>query len=460
MSRGPIVVVGLSHKSAPVEVREKLAVPAEELPQVLRALTHDPYVGEAMFLSTCNRVEAYVSPRAGSGATPEQLAHAVRKVFEARVGVNAKIDPGHLYEREGEEAVRHIFRVAASLDSMVLGEPQILGQVKDAFDAATEHQALGHFLGRCVHRAFTVAKRVRTETQLGAGTVSISSVAVDLAKRIFGDLTDHVVLLVGAGEMAEAAAKSLGKGAKAIRVCNRSLPRAAELAAQFGGAASTLDTLEQELLLADVVVTSTGSSTFVITKEMVKRAMKARKGRTLFFVDISVPRNVDPQIHEIDNVYVFNVDDLEGQVRDAMKARTSEVAAAEQIVTTELAEFRIWARGLAVAPTVVALRARTRAVLTTELELTLGSRLRHLPEGDRAALTQMIESATNKLMHTPTTRLKQASVEEDGPDMVRALTHLFDLPEPHEEAPNDTASGKDVGQAAQDDSDDKAPQTH
>ena len=459
MSRGPIVVVGLSHKSAPVEVREKLAVPAEELPQVLHALTHDFHVGEAMFLSTCNRVEAYVSPRSGSGATPEQLAHAVRKVFEARVGTNARIDPGHLYERQGEDAVRHIFRVAASLDSMVLGEPQILGQVKDAYDAATEQQALGHFLGRCVHRAFTVAKRVRTETQLGAGTVSISSVAVDLAKRIFGDLADHVVLLVGAGEMAEAAAKSLGKGAKAIRVCNRSLPRAAELAAQFGGSASTLDTLEQELLLADVVVTSTGSTTFVITKEMVKRAMKARKGRTLFIVDISVPRNVDPQIHEIDNVYVFNVDDLEGQVREAMKARKSEVAAAEKIVSAELDEFRTWARGLAVSPTVVALRARTRAVLVTELERTLGSRLRHLPEGDRAALAQMIESATNKLMHTPTTRLKQASAEEDGPDMVRVLSHLFDLPERDEDAPKDSASTKDVEKDTQD-GDDKAPQTH
>jgi glutamyl-tRNA reductase len=309
-----------------------------------------------------------------------------------------------------------------------------------------------------VHRAFTVAKRVRTETQLGAGTVSISSVAVDLAKRIFGDLADHTVLLVGAGEMAEAAAKSLGKGAKAIRVCNRSLPRAAELASQFGGAASTLESLEQELLLADVVVTSTGSTTFVITKDMVKRAMKARKGRTLFFVDISVPRNVDPEIHEIDNVYVFNVDDLESQVREAMKARKGEVTAAENIVAGELSEFATWARGLTVAPTVVALRARTRAVLTTELERTLSSRLRHLPEGDRAALAQMIESATNKLMHTPTTRLKQASVDDDGVDMVKVLTHLFDLPEhAHEEpVPKEPQSQKDVTKA----NPDKAPQTH
>jgi glutamyl-tRNA reductase len=448
--RGPIVVVGLSHKSAPVEIREKLAVAETELPAVLSELMAHAHVGEAMFLSTCNRVEAYVAPKRGD-ATASELAHAVKSVFAARTG-SARVDETHLYDREGEEAVRHIFRVAASLDSMVLGEPQILGQVKDAYDVAVENNALGHFLGRCVHRAFSVAKRVRTETALGAGTVSISSVAVDLAKRIFGDLTDHTVLLVGAGEMAEAAAKSLGKGAKSIRVCNRSLPRAAELAAQFGGAASKLEALEDELTLADVVVTSTGSPTFVITRDMVKRVMKARKGRTLFFVDIAVPRNVDPEIHKIDNVYVFNVDDLEGQVKEAMKARKAEVTAAEAIVAKELDEFRVWSRGLDVAPTIVALRAKTKAVLTTELERSLGGRLKHLTEGDRAALAQMMESATNKLLHMPTTRLKQAASGEDGSaDLVRAAQHLFDLPDVAEREEDDDAEESGVTRTGSDD---------
>jgi glutamyl-tRNA reductase len=329
---------------------------------------------------------------------------------------------------------------------MVLGEPQILGQVKDAYDAAVAAGALRSHLSRCVHRAFTVAKRVRTETQLGAGTVSISSVAVDLAKRIFGDLADHNVLLVGAGEMAEQAAKALGKGAKSIHVCNRSFERAATLAAQFGGTAAPLDQLEMELVVSDVVVASTSSKTYVITRDLVKRVMKARKGRTLFFVDIAVPRNVDPEVHKLDNVYVFNVDDLEQEVAENMKARQNEVAQAERIVETELGEWRSWARGLNVNPVIVALRAKTRGVLVAELERSLGGRLKHLNESDRAALMQMVESATNKLLHAPTTRLRSAAAANDGTELVRAAQHLFDLPE----APPAEASTKDAGATGDD----------
>ena len=274
-----------------------------------------------------------------------------------------------------------------------------------------------------------MAKRVRTETQLGAGTVSISSVAVDLARKIFGDLGESTVLLVGAGEMAEAAAKSLGKGAKAMRVCNRSFDRGAALARDFGASAAPWETLEQELALADVVVASTASPTFVITRDMVKRAMKVRRGKTLFIIDIAVPRNVEPAVHKIDNVYVFNVDDLEQQVAEGMKSRHVEASAAETIVAQELSEFRTWARGLDVQPSIVALRAKTRAVLMAELERTVGGRLKHLTEGDRSALAQMMESATNKLLHAPTTRLKASAATEASADFVGALRHLFDLPE-------------------------------
>ncbi|HEY2509916.1 MAG TPA: glutamyl-tRNA reductase, partial [Polyangiaceae bacterium] len=229
-----IVVVGLSHKSAPVDVREKFATGADVLPQVLARLSSRRELSEVMFLSTCNRVEVMASAEKASDA--RAASRAIRESLQeyAGLGSAAELEP-YLYVRDGMEAVRHIFRVSASLDSMVLGEPQILGQVKDAFDAATSAGTLKHYLGRCVNRAFTVAKRVRTETALGAGTVSISSVAVDLARKIFGDLSDHAVLLVGAGEMAEAAAKSLGKGARSVHVCNRSFDRAAALAAQFGG---------------------------------------------------------------------------------------------------------------------------------------------------------------------------------------------------------------------------------
>ena len=429
-----IVVVGLSHRTAPVELREKFAMGGDALPEVLARLAGREELKEVLFLSTCNRVEVFAlaeaNPSLPASETAERAVRAIRRVLAEHGQVEHEDAlAAVLYEKVGDEAVRHIFRVAASLDSMVLGEPQILGQVKDAYDAAVAAGTLGNFLGRCVHRAFTVAKRVRTETQLGAGTVSISSVAVDLARKIFGDLGESTVLLVGAGEMAEAAAKSLGKGAKAMRVCNRSFDRGAALARDFGASAAPWETLEQELAIADVVVASTASPTFVITKDMVKRAMKVRRNKTLFIVDIAVPRNVEPAVHKIDNVYVFNVDDLEQQVAEGMKSRHVEASAAETIVAQELSEFRTWARGLDVQPSIVALRAKTRAVLMAELERTVGGRLKHLTEGDRAALAQMMESATNKLLHAPTTRLKASAATEASADFVGALRHLFDLPE-------------------------------
>jgi glutamyl-tRNA reductase len=440
-----IVALGLSHRSAPVAVREKFAASADVLPLVLARLASRTELAEVMFLSTCNRVEVLAC--AAKSASEADATRAISEVIREHAGLAsaAEIQP-YVYVRSGVDAVRHIFRVSASLDSMVLGEPQILGQVKDAYDAATAAGALKSYLGRCVHRAFTVAKRVRTQTALGAGTVSISSVAVDLARKIFGDLSNHAVLLVGAGEMAEAAAKSLGKGARSIRVCNRSFDRAAALAAQFGGSAAPLESLADELTIADVVVTSTGSPTFVVTRDMVKRAMKARKGRTLFFIDIAGPRNVEPSVHGIDNVYVYNVDDLEHQVAEGMKARHAEVAAAERIVEAEVAEFQTWSRGLDVQPAVVALRAKTRAVLFAELEKSLGTRLKHLGDADRAALTQMMESSVNKLLHAPTTRLKASAADGAAADFVDALKHLFDLPEHASIAPP-RPSGDDVAKA-------------
>jgi glutamyl-tRNA reductase len=361
--------------------------------------------------------------RAGLGAIREELAR------HGGVTQDAELAP-YLYDKRGDEAVAHVFRVAASLDSMVLGEPQILGQVKDAYDAALAAGALKGMLGRCMSRAFAVAKRVRTETAIGAGSVSIASVAVDLAKRIFGDLGAHGVLLLGAGDMAEAAARSLSKGARSVRICNRSFDRAAALAGVMQASAARWDELDQELVVADVVVASTASRTPVVTRDMVKRAMKARKGRTLFFVDIAVPRNVEPAVHGIDNVYVFNVDDLEKEVARGLEARHGEAAAAEKIVDDEVKQFLAWTRGLEVQPTVVAMRTKARAVLLAELERSLGGRLKHLTEGDRAALTQMMESAVNKLLHAPTTKLKARAAEgDDAGELAAAMRYLFDLQE-------------------------------
>jgi glutamyl-tRNA reductase len=427
----PIVVIGLSHKTAPIDVRERFAAGKEILPEILARLMQKPDLEEAMFLSTCNRVEIIAMPKRSvppDEATP-LASRAIREALREHIGASSvDVLADWLYERSGDDAVRHIFRVASSLDSMVLGEPQILGQVKSAYDAAVAAGALRSHLARCVRRAFTVAKRIRTETQLGTGAVSISSIAVDLAKRIFGDLSGSTVLLVGAGEMAEAAAKSLGKSARAMRVCNRNFERAANLASAFGGAAAPLDQLEAELVISDVVVTSTAASHFVITRDLVKRVMKQRKGRTLFFIDIAVPRNVEPLVHELDNTYVFNIDDLEQEVRENMKARKHEVVAAEAIVEEEMHDWSAWARSLEVTPMVVALRARTRGMLMAELERTLHGRLKHLGEADRAALFQMMESATNKLLHAPTTRLKATAQSSDACDLVEALVDLFDLP--------------------------------
>ncbi len=447
-----ILVVGLSHRTAPVEVRERFAATAEAMPAILAQLMAREELSEALFLATCNRVEV-VAMAHGDGARVDAASTAIRDELALYGGARDgdAIAP-YLYEKRGDEAVRHVFRVAASLDSMVLGEPQILGQVKEAYDAALAAGALRGNLGRCVSRAFSVAKRVRSETALGNGSVSISSVAVDMARRIFGDLGDHAVLLLGAGEMAEAAARSLGKDARAVRICNRSFDRAAVLASEMKASAVPWEGLEAELAQADVVVASTASQRAIVTPETVKRVMKARKGRTLFFVDIAVPRNVDPVVHAIDNVYVYDVDDLEREVARGMKARHGEVDAAEKIVGEELAQYMLWMRGLEVQPTVVAMRAKTRAVLFSELERSLGGRLKHLPDGDRAALTQMLESAVNKLLHAPTTRLKARAAEAgDASELASAVRYLFDLQEIGPGAKEDRGAESDAADGAEDD---------
>ncbi|HSY25393.1 MAG TPA: glutamyl-tRNA reductase [Polyangiaceae bacterium] len=435
-----ILVVGLSHRTAPVQIRERLAAGAEALPAVLARLASREELAEAMFLSTCNRVEVIALAHGEAGI--DEARRAICEELAAHGGATSgeELVP-YLYEKRGDEAVRHIFRVAASLDSMVLGEPQILGQVKDAYEAAAGAGTLSGLLARCMSRAFAVAKRVRTETAIGAGSVSISSVAVDLARRIFGDLADRTVLLLGAGEMAEAAARSLVKGARALRICNRNFDRAAALASELHAAAVPWDDLGEELTSADVVVASTASSTYVVTRDLVKRAMKARKGRTLLLVDIGVPRNIDPAAHGIDNVYVFNVDDLEQEVARGMQARQAQVTAAEAIVAEELAQFLSWRRALEVAPTLVAMRTKTRALFLAELERSLGGRLRHLTEGDRLALTQMLDSAVNKLLHTPTTKLKARAAEgDDAGELAAAVRFLFDLQEAVTAEPSRTAT--------------------
>jgi glutamyl-tRNA reductase len=430
-----VLIVGLSHKTTELALREKFSVSKAQVPALLQELRDSGVVAEALCLSTCNRMELLLRPESvsldtphlGAGSEAVSLAsQAARKLLRKLSGLPS-VD-AFAYEHTGVDAIRHLLRVATSLDSLVVGEPQILGQLKESFELASQGGYVGSQLGRCITHAFHVAKRVRNETTIGEGSISVSSVALELARGVFGSLKQSSVLLVGAGEMAEAAARALGKDAAGIRVCNRSLERAAELAAKFHGTASTLESLEQELTLADVVITSTAATHYIVTRDLVQRVMKARKGRTLLFVDIAVPRNVDPEVHRVNNVFAFNVDDLQQQTQATAVAREKAVSQAEQIIETELEDFLRWTKGLRVQPILLALRARTKAILSSELDRTLAGKLAHLPDADKAVLLKMMESATNKLLHAPTTRLKQSAETEEGQHMARMAEQLFDVP--------------------------------
>jgi glutamyl-tRNA reductase len=421
-----IVVVGLSHKNAPIEVREKLAVSRGAVPGVLARLTGHRAVGEALVLSTCNRVEIYAAAR-GRGATEAELAEASRAALSVLEDLGGQGVLPWLVNEVGKSAVLHLFRVAASLDSLVVGEPQILGQLKDAIELAREHKTLGATLGNAMHRAVRVGKRVRTETAIGEGQVSVSSVAIDLARNIFGDLEGHTAALIGAGEMAEAASKLLVRAGARLHIVNRSPERARALAAEVGGEPRPWCDLERTLVEADIVVSSTASPGYVITQDLMKGVRKARRGRSLFLIDIAVPRDVDPKVNKLDNVYLYDVDDLSQIVNESLEGRAAEAARAAAIAEEEARGFEAWTREQALTPAIVALRARIRAVLEAELARSLAGKLRHLPPADREALGVMLDAATNKFLHRPVTRLRGLAGDPRAEDYVEALRDLFEV---------------------------------
>ena len=431
----PLIVVGVSYRSASVAVRERVAVASEERHAVLQQMRDGNAIHEAMLVSTCNRVEVYAAGR-------DLLLARDRAISMLTSRAPGEDLRPHIYERRGREAVHHIFRVASSLDSLVVGEPQILGQVKEAYEAAAAAEVLGSVLGRAVNKAFHVAKRVRTETALGAGQVSVASVAVDLARKIYSDLSGREVLLLGAGEIAESAARALkAAGATKILIANRSFERAEALANLIEGASPrSLGELPGLLEHADIVLVSTGAAGFVVTREMAAIAVKRRRGRPLFFVDVAVPRNVDPRVHDLDNCYRYDVDDLEQIVAAGMAGRKQEADVAERLVLTEVDAFVTWAKQLEVTPTIVALRERVRSTLAAELDRTLGSRLKHLPDEDRKALGVMLDAAVNKLLHAPTRVLKGAKDDPDGDAILAAVRRLFELPDHTIEAPAEEAT--------------------
>ncbi|MCU0692952.1 MAG: glutamyl-tRNA reductase [Polyangiaceae bacterium] len=430
-----MVVVGLSHKTAPIAVRERVAIPTDRLGPLLHDLAGRPEIAEAMVLSTCNRVEVYVATELRDDGDGSRAALAAEEVLALAAGheVGALLHQ-HLFHYAGDAAIRHMFRVSASLDSLVVGEAQVLGQMKAAFDAAVEAATVGPVLSHATNWAFRLAKRVRNETSVGAGSVSVSSIAVELAHQILGDLHGRIVALLGVGTMGEAAAKHLcGAGANLL-VVNRNVEKGTSVANRFQGQARPWTQLEQSCIEADVIVASTASPTFVITPELLARLRRPRRGRSLFVIDISVPRNVDPRVHDIDGVYLYDIDDLSSIASEAMRERQQEAQRAERIVAEEAEAYERWLDSLQVTPTIVAFRHQVHEVLEHELERSLRGKLKHLDERDRKALRDMIAAATNKLTHQPTTRLKTAAAEAGASDLVEVLRHLFDLGKPTPES--------------------------
>jgi len=415
-----IIVVGLNHKTADVDVREKLAFNSEKLEQGLLRIRQLPGIDEAIVLSTCNRVEIYSNVK-----DPEKAFDAIKTFLSDFHGLDSAALQRSLYLHQDRDAVKHVFRVGSSLDSMVVGEPQILGQLKDAFEFALEKKTTGILLNRLMKKTISVAKRVRTDTKIAENAVSISFAAVELARKIFTDLSEKSFMLLGAGEMAELAAKHMMSfGVKSVTVANRTFERGCELAAEFNGRAIKFDDFLKELVHSDIVICSTGALTYVLHKEEMQRVMKERRQRPVFIIDISVPRNIDPGINDLDNVFLYDVDDLQGVVETNVMERKKEARKAEDIIAEEIDSFEKWISSLDSVPTVVALRNKAESIKKEEVERLL-NKLPDLGEKERKAIEYMASAITNKLIHPPTVALKEDVEDKDA--LIAAVRKLYAL---------------------------------
>ncbi len=396
-----LTLLGINHKTASLDVREKLAIPESRLPEAMRLLAQHPGVEEALVLSTCNRVELLVY----SEQPAPELYSFVREYFR----VEENIVRTHVYQHSDSEAVRHIFRVASSLDSMVLGEPQVLGQVKEAYATARSIGAARSHLDALLTRAFAVAKRVRTETQVGSSAVSVASVAVDLAKKIFGTLEGKTVYLVGAGKMSELAARHLvAHGASAIFVANRTYDRALQLAGKFNGQAIGFDSLYESAAAADIVITSTGAPVAIFKREHGEKFLQKRKNKPMFFIDIAVPRDVAREMNELDGIFVYDIDDLQSVVAAGVADRQREAARAEEIVAEEVRRFSERMHTQDAVPTIVSLQEHVETIRQAEIDKVRG-RLGKLTPEQEMAVESMTRGIVNKILHTPITELKSAA---------------------------------------------------
>jgi len=412
-------LIGVNHKTAPVEVRERLAISDRNLPEALQQLMRVPGVGEGMILSTCNRVEVLAQTTNGSTDLRQFLA----RYFS----LEPASYESHLYEYRRHDAVRHVFRVASSLDSMIVGEPQILGQVKEAYATARAAGAVQSYLDLLLTRAFAVAKRVRTETAVGSSSVSVASVAVELAGKIFGSLEGKHVCLVGAGKMSELAARHLlAQGAGPIFVTNRTYDRAVALAASFGGEAIRFDDLYDNCDRADIVITSTGAPVAIFKREHGEMFLARRKNRPMFFIDIAVPRDVDPEMNKLDGIFVYDIDDLQDAVSTHVEGRKKEAERAESIIEIEVERFQARLQTLHVVPTIVSLQDQFETIRQAELDRVRG-RLGKLSPEQEAAIEALSHGIVNKILHTPIRSLKSAAAGPEITTLIDSFRKIFDL---------------------------------
>jgi glutamyl-tRNA reductase len=436
-----IIIIGLNHRTAPVEIRERLAFPAETIGHALRGLLEKESLKEGVILSTCNRVEICALAHQNFQGVSE-----TKDFMAAFHGMPLPELDGYLYHYEGDEAVHHLFRVASSLDSMVLGEPQILGQVKDAYGYAGEFRSIGTILDKFFSKAFSVAKRVRTETKVASSAVSVSYAAVELARKIFGDLKDKTAMIIGAGEMCELAARHLiSAGVKGIMVTNRTFERAVKLAEEFRGTPIRFDELPVHLKRADIVLSSTGASHFIIRRQDVEEVIRIRRNRPMFFIDMAVPRDIDPDANQIDNVYVYDIDDLNNVIETNLEEREREALKAEEIVTEEVRSFRRWLDGQQVTPTIITLRRKYEEVKNLEVSKAVSVLGGEDPK-TRKVVESLASSLLNKILHAPIAALKKDADGRNQMELVATVREIFDLPESPEKS--ESGEADETGQAS------------
>jgi glutamyl-tRNA reductase len=417
-----IVNIGMNHETAPVELRELAAVGEHTIDEVMSTMRTIKDIKESIVLSTCNRVEILFTTENEEGATESVIDFLCRYSQISR----EKLLP-LLYIFYDQEAIRHIFRVGSSMDSLIIGEPQILGQVKEAYRVAVNHKSSSVILNKLMHRTFSLAKKIRTETEISGSAVSISFAAVELAKKIFGDLEGKKVLLIGAGEMAELAATYLlhNRVAK-IMVANRTFHRAVEVADQFHGETISFEEIGDQLLHTDIVITSTASPEPILFTNQVKKAMKGRKNQPLFFIDIAVPRNIDPQINEIENAFVYTIDDLKGIIELNLSKRKDEAVKAERMVDEEVIKFSEWLKTLDVVPTIVSLKEKCKKIRQVELKKTL-SNLGNLTPEQRKSVEKLASSITKKVLNDPIIFLKSKENRSSRNLYLDIARRLFNL---------------------------------